>query len=225
MAAALKVENLCKEFTLHQQGATRISVLNGVSLEVAGGEAVAVTGPSGRGKSSLLKLIYGSYKATSGAIRVFHDGAWVDAVNADPRDMIVIRRQTIGYVTQFLRVIPRVPALDIVAEPLIERGVAPAKAEERAKDLLSRLNIPEKLWPLSPMTFSGGEQQRVNIARGFAAHHPVLLLDEPTASLDDENRDRVLALIAEARTAGSAIVAVFHDEGERRRARSREVSL
>ncbi len=225
MAAALKIEKLCKEFTLHQQGGVRIPVLDNVSLEVNKGEAVAVTGPSGRGKSSLLKLIYGSYKATSGAIRVFHDGAWVDAVNAEPRDMIVIRRQTIGYVTQFLRVIPRVPALDIVAEPLIERGIAPGKAEERAKDLLSRLNIPEKLWPLSPMTFSGGEQQRVNIARGFAAHHPVLLLDEPTASLDDENRDRVLTLIAEARAAGSAIVAVFHDEAERRRACGREVSL
>ena len=225
MAAALKIEKLCKEFTLHQQGGVRIPVLDNVSLEVNKGEAVAVTGPSGRGKSSLLKLIYGSYKATSGAIRVFHDGAWVDSVNAEPRDMIVIRRQTIGYVTQFLRVIPRVPALDIVAEPLIERGIAPGEAEERAKDLLSRLNIPEKLWPLSPMTFSGGEQQRVNIARGFAAHHPVLLLDEPTASLDDENRDRVLTLIAEARAAGSAIVAVFHDEAERRRACSREVSL
>jgi alpha-D-ribose 1-methylphosphonate 5-triphosphate synthase subunit PhnL len=225
MATALKIEKLCKEFTLHQQGGVRIAVLDNVSLEVDGGEAVAITGPSGRGKSSLLKLIYGSYKATSGAIRVFHDGAWIDAVNAEPRDMIVIRRQTIGYVTQFLRVIPRVPALDIVAEPLIERGIAPGKAEERAKDLLSRLNIPEELWPLSPMTFSGGEQQRVNIARGFAAHHPVLLLDEPTASLDDENRGRVLTLVAEARAAGSAIVAVFHDEAERRRACSREVSL
>lgn len=225
MAAALKIEKLCKEFTLHQQGGVCIPVLNNVSLEVNRSEAVAVTGPSGRGKSSLLKLIYGSYKATSGAIRVFHDGVWVDAVNAEPRDMIIIRRQTIGYVTQFLRVIPRVPALDIVAEPLIERGIAPGKAEERAKDLLFRLNIPEKLWPLSPMTFSGGEQQRVNIARGFAAHHPVLLLDEPTASLDDENRDRVLTLIAEARSAGSAIVAVFHDEAERRRACGREVSL
>jgi len=225
MAAALKIERLCKEFTLHQQGGVRIPVLDNISLEANKGEAVAVTGPSGRGKSSLLKLVYGSYKATSGAIRVFHDGVWVDAVNAEPRNMIVIRRQTIGYVTQFLRVIPRVPALDIVAEPLIERGIAPSKAEERAKDLLSRLNIPEKLWPLSPMTFSGGEQQRVNIARGFAAHHPVLLLDEPTASLDEENRDRVLTFIAEARAAGSAIVAVFHDETERRRACSREVSL
>jgi alpha-D-ribose 1-methylphosphonate 5-triphosphate synthase subunit PhnL len=225
MAAMLKIEKLCKEFTLHQQGGVRISVLDDVSLEVNKGEVVAVTGPSGRGKSSLLKLIYGSYKATSGTIRVFHEGDWVDAVQTEPRDMIVMRQQTIGYVTQFLRVIPRVPALDIVAEPLIERGIALGVAEERAKDLLSRLNIPEKLWLLSPMTFSGGEQQRVNIARGFAAHHPVLLLDEPTASLDEENRNRVLSLIGEARAAGSAILAVFHDENERRATCGREVAL
>ena len=144
MAAMLKIEKLCKEFTLHQQGGVRIPVLDNVSLEVNKGEAVAVTGPSGRGKSSLLKLIYGSYKATSGAIRVFHDGAWVDAVQTEPREMIVMRRQTIGYVTQFLRVIPRVPALDIVAEPLIERGIAPSDAEERAKDLLISIEYPGK---------------------------------------------------------------------------------
>ena len=225
MAPMLKIENLFKQFTLHQQGGVPIAVLSDVNLEVKQGEAVAVTGPSGRGKSSLHKLIYGSYKATRGAIKVFHDGVWVDAVRAEPREMIVIRRQTIGYVTQFLRVIPRVAALDIVAEPLIERGTSTAVAEARAKDLLSRLHIPEKLWALSPMTFSGGEQQRVNIARGFAAHHPVLLLDEPTASLDDENRSRVLSLIGEARAAGSAIVAVFHDENERKQACGREVSL
>jgi alpha-D-ribose 1-methylphosphonate 5-triphosphate synthase subunit PhnL len=225
MSAMLKIEKLCKEFTLHQQGGVRISVLHNVCLEVNSGEAVAVTGPSGRGKSSLLKIIYGSYKASSGSIRVFHDGAWVEAVQTEPREMIVIRQQTIGYVTQFLRVIPRVPALDIVAEPLIERGIAPDVAEVRAKDLLTRLSIPENLWQLSPMTFSGGEQQRVNIARGFAAHHPVLLLDEPTASLDEENRNRVLSLIGEARAAGSAIVAVFHDEHERRATCDREVTL
>jgi alpha-D-ribose 1-methylphosphonate 5-triphosphate synthase subunit PhnL len=221
----LKIEMLCKEFTLHQQGGVRIPVLDNVSLEVCSGEAVAITGPSGRGKSSLLKLIYGTYKATSGAIRVFHHGAWVDAIQAEPRGMIVMRQQTIGYVTQFLRVIPRVPALEIVAEPLMERGIEVSAAEERAKDLLSRLNIPENLWRLSPMTFSGGEQQRVNIARGFAAHHPVLLLDEPTASLDEENRNGVLSLIGEARAAGSAIVAVFHDEHERRSTCDREVAL
>lgn len=225
MQAMLKIEDLCKEFILHQQGGVRISVLNKVSLQIAAGESVAITGLSGRGKSSLLKLIYGSYRSTSGAIRVFHDNGWVDTTTAEPRDIIALRQRTIGYVTQFLRVIPRVPALDIVGEVLIERGASQVIADKRARELLHRLNIPETLWQLSPMTFSGGEQQRVNIARGFAAHHPILLLDEPTASLDDENRCRVLELIGEARLAGSAIIAVFHDDVERARACSRALRL
>ena len=225
MTPMLKIEGLSKEFTLHQQGGTRIAVLENVNLDVAAGEAVAVTGRSGRGKSTLLKLIYGSYKASGGTVRVLHKGTWVDVTGAEPREILRLRQQAIGYVTQFLRVIPRVPAIDIVAEPLIDRHAAPDVAVGRARDLLARLNIPEKLWHLSPMTFSGGEQQRVNIARGFAAHHPILLLDEPTASLDEENRKRVLSLIAEARAAGSAVVAIFHDEDERRRTCEREVAL
>jgi alpha-D-ribose 1-methylphosphonate 5-triphosphate synthase subunit PhnL len=225
MAAVLKIDNLDKTFHLHQQGGVSISVFRDLSATVEAGETVAVTGPSGQGKSSLLKLIYGTYRATAGSIRVQHNGEWVDIVSAQPRDVLDVRRVTIGYVTQFLRVIPRVPAETIVAEPLTERGIAPELALERARMLLARLNIPERLWHLSPMTFSGGEQQRVNIARGFAAHFPVLLLDEPTASLDAQNRKRVLELIEEARSAGSAIIGVFHDEAERRQACQRDVAL
>jgi alpha-D-ribose 1-methylphosphonate 5-triphosphate synthase subunit PhnL len=225
VSTVLRIDGLGKEFVLHQQGGASIDVLDDVSLEVAEGEAVAITGPSGRGKSSLLKLIYGTYSVTRGSIRVWQDGEWLNVATAAPRDIVEMRRRTAGYVTQFLRVIPRIPAIDIVAEPLIERGVATKRARERASNLLDRLNIPEKLWPLSPMTFSGGEQQRVNIARGFAVHHRLLLLDEPTASLDRANRDRVLALVKEARTAGSAVVAVFHDAEERRRVCDREVAL
>ena len=225
MAQVLEIDKLAKSFVLHQQGGVRIPVFEGLSATVEQGEAVAVTGPSGRGKSSLLKLIYGTYRATGGAIRVRINGEWRDVVSAEPREVLALRREAIGYVTQFLRVIPRVPAERIVAEPLIDRGIPEGEALKRARHLLERLSISERLWHLSPMTFSGGEQQRVNIARGFAAHFPVLLLDEPTASLDAENRRRVLDLIMEAQAQGSAIIAVFHDEKERRLATAREIAL
>jgi alpha-D-ribose 1-methylphosphonate 5-triphosphate synthase subunit PhnL len=225
MATVLKIEALQKSFTLHQQGGVHIPVFDGLSAGVEAGEAVAVTGPSGRGKSSLLKLIYGSYRATGGHIRVRNGETWHDVVAAEPHDVLALRRSTIGYVTQFLRVIPRVPAEIIVAEPLLERGVDEDEALRRARALLAKLNIPERLWHLSPMTFSGGEQQRVNIARGFAAHFPILLLDEPTASLDLENRTRVMELIQDAKSCGSAVIAVFHDESERHKVCSRDIAL
>lgn len=225
MRTILKIRNLAKQFRLHLQGGVRIPVFDDLHLELAEGEALAVTGPSGKGKSSLLKIIYGTYKAGQGEILVRHDDGWVDLAQAAPRQVLEARRRTIGYVTQFLRVIPRVPTIDIVSEPLLERGIVPELARERAALLLERLNIPERLWSLSPMTFSGGEQQRVNIARGFAAHYPILLLDEPTASLDQENKARVLKMIDEARDQGSAIIGIFHDASDRKAVCTREFDL
>lgn len=217
----ITLSNVSKTFTLHNQGAAVIDVLSDVSFSVASGECVALTGASGAGKSTLMRMLYGNYIAQAGRI----DVAGVDLVTAEPREIIKLRRETLGYVSQFLRVVPRVPTLEVVSEPLRAVGVAQDQAEARARDLLARLNIPERLWSLSPTTFSGGEQQRVNIARGFAHDFPALLLDEPTASLDVQNREVVLSLIEEARDRGAAIIGIFHDEAARDRVCSREIDV
>jgi alpha-D-ribose 1-methylphosphonate 5-triphosphate synthase subunit PhnL len=210
-AWALRTEGLSKAFTLHLQGGTRIPVLQDVELEVSPGECVALAGPSGAGKSTLMRCLYGNYGAGAGRILLHHLGETVDLASADPRLVREIRRDTLGYVSQFLRVIPRVPTLEIVAEPLVARGEPRAAALARAGMVLARLNLPPRLHGLPPATFSGGEQQRVNLARGFAPHYPVLLLDEPTASLDAGNRAMVIGLIAEAKQRGAAIIGIFHD--------------
>ncbi|MBV8168123.1 MAG: phosphonate C-P lyase system protein PhnL [Alphaproteobacteria bacterium] len=208
----IRVVGLSKRFVLHAQGAVELGVLDRVSLDVARGECVALDGPSGIGKSTLLRTVYANYKADAGQIWLRHDGALVDLVTAPPRQILEVRRRTLGYISQFLHVIPRVPTLKIVAEPLRMLGVAVDEAEDRAAALLRRLGLPEALWSLAPATFSGGEQQRVNIARGFIAGHPVLLLDEPTSALDAENRARVVELIVSARDAGTAMLGIFHDQ-------------
>jgi alpha-D-ribose 1-methylphosphonate 5-triphosphate synthase subunit PhnL len=208
----IEIRGLHKTFTLHHQHGAVLPVLAGVDLDVRAGECVVLAGESGAGKSTLLRSIYANYRAHAGAIRVRHDGRWVDMARAAPRELLDVRRRSMGYVSQFLRVIPRVPALELVVEPLLALGVDLLAARERACRLLERLRIPEKLWDLPPATFSGGEQQRVNIARSLAAELPILLLDEPTAALDAGNRRTVAELIVEARARGCAIVGIFHDE-------------
>lgn len=210
---ALILNHVGKSFTLHLQGGVRIEAVRNISFEVQPGRCVVLGGPSGAGKSSILKMIYGNYRIDTGSIRVrAPDGRMVDLATASPRLVLDLRRTTLGYVSQFLRVIPRVGALDIVTEAAGSGDLADPAARAMAKDLLTRLNIPERLWSLPPATFSGGEQQRVNIARGLAARRPVLLLDEPTASLDAENRRVVEALIADKKRSGVAIVAICHDD-------------
>ena len=222
---AIEVNGLGKTFRLHTQGDVEIQVFRGLDFAVRFGECVALHGPSGCGKSTLLRALYANYAAGEGSIRVRHRDGWVDMVAAEPRAVLDVRRHTMGYVSQFLRVIPRVPALEIVAEPLRVRGVDPADARRHAGDLLARLNIPERLWSLAPATFSGGEQQRVNIARGFIAPMPILLLDEPTAALDAANRAIVADLILERRAAGTAIVGIFHDAEIRNRVCDRTFAI
>ncbi len=221
----IEVRNLCKEFILHQQGGTRIEALRNVSFHVNAGECVALYGPSGSGKSTMLKALYGNYLPSSGSILVRCRDGETDIASASPRQVSRLRRECISYVSQFLRVIPRVSTLDLVAEPLLAAGCGEEKALRRARDLLRRLNLPERLWDLAPATFSGGEQQRVNIARGFCRPTPILLLDEPTASLDAMNRKVVVELIHEACERGCAVVGIFHDDDTRRAVAHRSVIM
>lgn len=212
MPTPLIVSEVAKSFTMHLRGGLVLPVIANVSFSVASGECVVLGGPSGIGKSSILKMLYGNYAVDQGQILVNHGGRIVDIASADPRTVLEVRRGTLGYVSQFLRTVPRVSTLDVVAEPLVARGVSVHEGRERAAELLSRLNLPRDLWQLPPSTFSGGEQQRVNIARGFITDHAVLLLDEPTASLDAANRAVVVSMIRAKKEAGVALLGIFHDE-------------
>ena len=211
MSVMLQTRLLAKSFTLHLRGGLLLPVLSGIDLDVGTGECVVLSGPSGAGKSTLLRSLYGNYRAESGSILIRHHGQTIDIATADPRTILAVRHETLGYVSQFLRVVPRVPALDVVAEVLLARGIDQDTARGNAGSLLIRLNIQARLHAIPPATFSGGEQQRVNLARGFIAGHPILLLDEPTASLDAENRAVVTDMILDAKKAGTAIVAICHD--------------
>lgn len=211
MTVMLRTQALAKSFTLHLRGGLLMPVLSGVDLDVGRGECVVLAGPSGAGKSTLIRSLYGNYRAESGSILMRHRGEMIEIATADPRTILAVRHETLGYVSQFLRVVPRVPALDVVAEVLLARGLDQEAARAKARALLLRLNIPVRLHAIPPATFSGGEQQRINLARGFIADHPILLLDEPTASLDAENRAIVIEMIQDAKAGGTAIVAICHD--------------
>nr|WP_041757715.1 phosphonate C-P lyase system protein PhnL [Bradyrhizobium sp. ORS 278] len=225
MTVMLDVDNARKTFTMHLQGGISLPVVQGVSFQVAAGECVVLSGPSGAGKSSILKMIFGNYRCDGGRISVRHQGEMTNLAGAEPRLVLDARRHTIGYVSQFLRAVPRVAALDVVAEPLLAAGGTREEARARAGALLALLNIPERLWSLPPSTFSGGEQQRVNIARGFISDLPILLLDEPTASLDAANRAVVVDLIAAKKQAGVAMIAIVHDDDIRAAIADRTVDV
>ena len=214
--ALLQIQGVAKRFTLHHQNGIELAVLSEANLNVHPGECVVLDGPSGMGKSTLLKMIYANYRCTAGRISIHLPGRLpIEVTTASPHELVRLRKESIGYVSQFLRVIPRVPALDVVAESLLEDASDDpqtlALAREEASRWLTRLRIPERLWHLPPATFSGGEQQRVNIARSMIKPRPLLLLDEPTASLDVDNAQTVIELIREASARGAAIVGIFHD--------------
>jgi alpha-D-ribose 1-methylphosphonate 5-triphosphate synthase subunit PhnL len=217
---ALRVTGVAKSFTMHLRGGLCLPVVRDVSFDLAAGECAVPGGPSGVGKSSILRMVYGNYAVDVGEIlvRSSGSGSFVDLAAGDLRTVLDLRLNEIGYVSQFLRAVPRVSALDVVAEPLTARGVQPVEARLRSAELLGRLNMP-------PATFSGGEKQRVNIAQGFITDHPILLLDEPTASLDDANRAVVTAMIREKQAAGTAILGIFHDESVRAEVATRVIDV
>jgi alpha-D-ribose 1-methylphosphonate 5-triphosphate synthase subunit PhnL len=221
----IELSDARKSFVMHLQGGIELPVVRGVSFRVVSGECVVLSGPSGAGKSSILKMIFGNYRCDGGRIGIRHQGEVIDLATAEPREVLSVRRSTVGYVSQFLRAVPRVASIDVVAEPLIVNGVARPEAREKAGTLLRRLNIPERLWALPPSTFSGGEQQRVNIARGFISDLPILLLDEPTASLDATNRAVVVELIEQKKRQGVAMLAIVHDDEIRQEIADRIVDV
>lgn len=225
MNTLIEVRDLSKTFTLHQQNGVVLNVLDDLNFTVSAGECLVLHGQSGAGKSTLLRTLYGNYLPAGGSIRVRHEGEWLELVGAQPREVLEVRQRTLGYVSQFLRVIPRVSTLDVVMEPALARGWSKDNAKSRAEHLLARLNIPQRLWQLAPGTFSGGEQQRVNIARGFMVTWPVMLLDEPTASLDDTNRQVVLELMHEAKAEGAALIGIFHDRTAREAVADRHLDM
>jgi alpha-D-ribose 1-methylphosphonate 5-triphosphate synthase subunit PhnL len=225
MTIRLELDGVAKTFVMHLQGGTQLPIVANVSLTVEAGECVVLGGPSGAGKSSILKMIFGNYRTDTGRILVQDADERIDVARIEPRRIIRLRQTTIGYVSQFLRVIPRISALELVATAARDQGVVEDLARARAKDLLARLNVPERLWSLPPATFSGGEQQRVNIARGFIGHHAILLLDEPTASLDATNRAAVVDLISAKKQAGVAMLGIFHDEDVRDRVADRVIDV
>jgi alpha-D-ribose 1-methylphosphonate 5-triphosphate synthase subunit PhnL len=221
----ITVTEVSKTFTLHNQGGAKLPVLDRMSFHVDAGECVVLYGPSGCGKSTLLKMLFGNYLADQGSIEIHSEEGVVDLVRAHPHEVSTLRQQTIGFVSQFLRVIPRVSTWDLVCDPLKRQGIEQTEIDDRVAQMLKRLNLPESLWHLAPATFSGGEQQRLNIARSLILDYPIVLLDEPTASLDAANREVVAGLIADARERGAALVGIFHDDTLRSHVADRLIHL
>jgi|TARA_R110002050_G_scaffold26944_3_gene70702 alpha-D-ribose 1-methylphosphonate 5-triphosphate synthase subunit PhnL len=208
----LKIRNLHKEFTVHTRGGLKINGYHDINFELNKGEFLSLYGPSGLGKSSVLKALYRTYTTTSGEILFnYEDGSSLDIAKASESEILHLRKEHLGYVSQFLQVLPRISAVDIVAQALIEKGESENKAKDKAKEMLAFLNIKEELFDISPLTFSGGEQQRVNIAKGIIAPKSVLLLDEPTASLDKTNTNKVIDKLLEIKKDGVTMIGIFHD--------------
>jgi len=211
MSVLLTVKGLTKVFKLHLLGGKEVTACREVSFSVHRGELLGIKGPSGAGKSTILKCIYRTYLPSKGEALYYSKREVVDLFCLPEEDIISLRRGEIGYVSQFLRVVPRISAQQVVAEELLLQGWKGDHALEEARRLLAYLQIPKDLWEASPNTFSGGEQQRINIARAVARRPRLLLMDEPTASLDPQSKLQVRKLILELQYEGTSVIYVSHD--------------
>jgi alpha-D-ribose 1-methylphosphonate 5-triphosphate synthase subunit PhnL len=213
MEPLLQVENLSKTFILHTQGGKRIEALENISFNLVEGEILGLAGKSGAGKSSLMKCLYRTYVPTTGRILFRKNGTgYTDLATASEHEILQIRRQALRYCSQFLQVIPRVPATEVVAESLLSIGVGRAEALAEAEKLLKTLQLPRDLWDAYPATFSGGEQQRINMARALISRARLLLVDEPTASLDAASKEIMIQMLLNMKSSGIAIILISHDE-------------
>jgi alpha-D-ribose 1-methylphosphonate 5-triphosphate synthase subunit PhnL len=226
MGKLLEIVNLQKHFELHILNEKEIEALRQVSFDVEAGEIVALTGKSGSGKSTLMKCIYRTYLATSGQILYrTAQGEIVDLAAASEHEVLKVRKTDMTYCSQFLQVIPRVPAIDVVAAGLVARKCRLEEARRAASECFERLSLPRELWDAYPATFSGGEQQRVNIARAMISRPRLLLVDEPTASLDMKTKDAVIDMLIDLKKAGTSIILISHDEHTLSRMSDRSLHL
>ncbi len=224
MEALLRAQGLSKSFLLHIRGEAVIEAFEGLDFHVDEGEFLGVSGPSGIGKSTLLKTIYRTYRPDGGVLAYRTAAGTVeDLVQADEHRVLELRHAEISYVSQFFHVMPRVSALDLLVSSLGGRGLTETEAMERSTFMLERLRLPRRLWDLYPSTFSGGEKQRLNVAHALVSRPRLLLLDEPTASLDAATRDIILDLLMEMKDSGTTMIGVFHDMESMRRLADREL--
>jgi alpha-D-ribose 1-methylphosphonate 5-triphosphate synthase subunit PhnL len=221
----LEVNNLSKVFELHILNDKKLGALKDINFTMKEGEIIGLTGKSGSGKSSLMKCIYRTYLATSGEILYNSAAGMMDLVKADDHRIIELRKNEITYCSQFLSVIPRVPAVDVVCETLFRIGKNKDESRQQAKEMLESLGLPAELWDAYPVTFSGGEQQRINVARAIIARPRFLLIDEPTASLDQKTKDVVIDLILDLKKSGTSVLCISHDEYALDRMTDRRIDL
>ena len=207
----LKIENLSKNFYLHSQG-KRINSCQNISFSVEKGEFIGIVGTSGAGKSTILKCIHRTYLPRQGEI-LYESNAYglINLAEASEREILHLRKYEIGYVSQFLNVMPRTTAKEHVMSALIEMNEDPKRAETAAEEMLAYFKLPENLWDIYPNTFSGGERLRLNLAHTMVKHPRLMLLDEPTASLDNKTKLLVKDMLIRLKNKEKSMIGIFHD--------------